>query len=195
MNTLALADLVLDYADAAGIVVHRLNTFTMIDYNPSHTGSGHFIYRRIAIDDAIAVKEDLFNFTVTLYGGQATYTSYDPGPAIKYALTTLASERARDVGSKSGRRQSIKREGLWLAKNLIAAAQVRLDVVYTEEGFWFERVLVKHDGYGAWSVYVNISDSGTADKWEIDTERTTLRIAFSIAIELTMVQRMEEFER
>jgi len=187
MNTLSLADLVLDYADAAGIVVRK------VDADPLEVA--RVIITDVVVDGEISIRLGRRGWVVTTTTEAHSNLDWNADGAIRYALLQLVRVRTGGIGSKSGRRESIKREGLWLAKSLIGAAHVRLDVTYTEDGFLFERVLVRPQGYGAWSVYVNVSRTGIGDEWTINAERVPLRIAFGTAIQLTLEQRMEEFER
>jgi len=211
MNSLSLADLVLDYADAAGVIVPWIGAEQLMRHA---TGSARFWHMEllygIVLDGVVGIRADPIAFLeqtghtwevlgAAMMGSPRYATSYQfatPREAIIRALLWLTNERMRPVETDlRGSLAPVRRRGPVLATRLINAAGVSMGLRHSADSFKFDGAVLRPSQpptlRGMWDVYA--TGAGAQDGWT-EVAGVNLRLAFVTAIQLTLRQRLEALD-
>jgi len=199
VNTLSLADLVLDYADAAGVDLSNVTSATIWDryWEREHDTE----YVRIGLD--LDTNVHLLNvgeteWAVSLHNSPNPHTWYrNAKAAARGAIVVLLQERTR-YAFVAGAPDRV------IFKAIAEAAQMRVTLENTPDGGYAtdgvrlvpSLTSSKARMYGRWDIIVSEEVVGWQPGHEVMLAGSQpLRTALVAAIEYTAKYRMEEFDR
>jgi hypothetical protein len=211
MNTLTLADLTLDYADAARLRVRRVEPTMLVEQvddsrRPGMLDKWHSEpHPGIILDGVVGIRHGAppgwHVLTPTEMGGPSYQQPIGTARhAIRNALVLLVRERLRYAETSAvGAMEPVRQRGPVLFRRLIEHAGIRMNLKHTAEGGFLldDGVWVRPDllQRGIWKVYERAPGRpGQADDRTPSDYTTNIRNAFVTGISLALRHRLESLD-